>query len=252
MALIFSSCSTIKNELGLSDKAGITYNKLTESEKNLDADLKAIAKNKPLADLLNDSNSAEPLVKDGKVTATYRASWANIKMRTLSIREVRMKNKMKITKADEKKALTDAKSLFSGSDSAASDDIWKAFPKSFQDRLVESFAEQYALLRAAPEVTDKEIKKYYDENQSTIAAPCESGKVISHILVAEEADANDLKADIDGGADFAKLAKENSTDPGSKDKGGDLGFFTPGNFVAEFETAATNLAVGDVSEVVKT
>lgn len=252
LAIALSACSTLKNELGLSEKAGVTYNKLSISEKELDSDLSAIAKNKPLADLLASADGAEALVKDGKVTPTYRASWANIKMRTLSIKEIRLKNKMKITKADRKTALNDAKQLFAGSDDTATQEIWDAFPKSFQDRLVDSFAEQYALVRAAPKVTDKEIKDFYEKNKDQLAPACESGKTISHILVDKESDANDIATKIAKGEDFAKLAKKYSTDPGSKDKGGSLGCFTPGNFVEEFEKAATDLPIGSVSSIVKT
>ena len=54
------------------------------------------------------------------------------------------------------------------------------------------------------------------------------------------------------GADFAELAKEYSQDPGSKDKGGDLGFFGRRQMVKEFDETAFNLKVGEVSGVVKT
>ncbi len=252
MVLVFSSCGTIRNELGLSDKAGLTYNKLSISEADLDSDMKALAKNEPLVDMLDSED--EPLVKDDKLSDTYRASWANIRMRSLAIKEVRIKNKMKITSADKKSAKEDAKNLFAGQEQTQTDEIWDAFPKSFQNSLIESFAEQYALLRAAPEVTDAEIKKYFEENQDTIAPACDSGKTISHILVSseDEAKAKKLKKQIDDGEDFAKLAEKNSIDPGSKDSGGSLGCYTPGNFVAEFERAAAALQIGAVSEIVET
>ncbi len=250
MGLVFSSCSTVKNELGLSEKKAVTYNKLSVSESDLDADINALAKNKPLVELL--SGGQEPLVKDGKLTPTYRASWANIVMRTLSIKEVRIKHKMKITKADIDSAENDAKNLFVGSGEGDAEEIWKAFPKDFRDRLVAGFAEQYALLRDAPKVTEAEIKKYYDDNQEQIATPCESGKSISHILVKTEKEAQSIKAELDKGTDFVKLAKDKSTDPGSKNSGGNLGCFAQGSFVAEFEAVASSLPVGSISGIVKT
>ncbi len=85
---------------------------------------------------------------------------------------------------------------------------------------------------------------------------------VRHILIApgegkDDAaaakEAADLLAQVRGGADFAKLAKEHSADPGSADKGGDLGFFAHGRMVPEFDKAAFALEnPGDLSDVVKT
>ena len=79
-----------------------------------------------------------------------------------------------------------------------------------------------------------------------------------HILVAgtdaeSKAKAEKILADIKAGGDFASLAKEHSADKSNADKGGDLGFFTRGKMVPEFEAAAFTLAkAGDVSGVVET
>jgi len=73
----------------------------------------------------------------------------------------------------------------------------------------------------------------------------------SHILVKDEKTAVMLKAEIDGGMDFAKVAKKSSLCP-SKENGGDLGFFGKGQMVKEFEDAAFSLPVGVVSKPVKT
>lgn len=69
---------------------------------------------------------------------------------------------------------------------------------------------------------------------------------------AAETDAKTTLEEIKGGADFAELATDRSRDPGSATRGGDLGFFTKGVMVAEFETAAFALAPGEVSDVVRT
>ncbi len=73
----------------------------------------------------------------------------------------------------------------------------------------------------------------------------------SHILVRDEETAKRLKAEIDAGADFSKVAKKNSICP-SKEQGGDLGFFGKGQMVKEFEDAAFSLPVGVVSAPVRT
>ena len=72
-----------------------------------------------------------------------------------------------------------------------------------------------------------------------------------HILVETEAQCLDLKAKIDGGGDFAALAKEHSKCPSGR-QGGELGTFGPGQMVKEFDTVVFNEAVGEVHGPVKT
>ena len=73
----------------------------------------------------------------------------------------------------------------------------------------------------------------------------------SHILVKEESDAQTLLADLKGGADFAAKAKALSQCP-SGQNGGDLGAFSRGAMVKEFDAVAFDLAVGEMSGIVKT
>ena len=72
-----------------------------------------------------------------------------------------------------------------------------------------------------------------------------------HILVKTEAECLKLKQDIEGGADFAALAKAHSTCPSSRD-GGALGTFRPGQMVKEFDTVVFNGELGVVHGPVKT
>jgi len=93
-------------------------------------------------------------------------------------------------------------------------------------------------------VSDEELKKYYNEYKPKVKA--------SHILVDDEKTAKEIKAKLEKGEDFAKLAKEYSKDTASAQNGGDLGWFGPGKMVEEFEKAAYALKVGEVSDPVKT
>ncbi|TMV51386.1 hypothetical protein FE783_06265 [Paenibacillus mesophilus] len=106
------------------------------------------------------------------------------------------------------------------------------------------------MLEPKTNVTEEEMKKYYDENKETLSTP-EQVKA-SHILVKTKEESEAILTQLNTGADFAQLAKEKSTDPGSKDKGGDLDFFAKGTMVKEFEDAAFTLPVGQLSGVVQT
>lgn len=98
-------------------------------------------------------------------------------------------------------------------------------------------------------VSDEEVEKFYNENESNFHTP-EQIKA-SHILVKEEDTAKEVEAKIKDGADFAELAKQYSECP-SKEKGGDLGLFGRGQMVPEFEKAAFELKVDQISGLVKT
>ncbi len=100
------------------------------------------------------------------------------------------------------------------------------------------------------EITDKETKEYYDQNMDQFKDP--EQVQTSHILVETEEEANNVKAEIDGGLAFADAAKEHSTDPASKDKGGDLGQVQKGMMAPEFEEAAFAGSAGELVGPIKT
>ncbi|HDZ59349.1 MAG TPA: hypothetical protein ENH44_01020 [Actinobacteria bacterium] len=104
----------------------------------------------------------------------------------------------------------------------------------------------------APEVTDEEARAYYDANPDQFKQP--EMRKVSHILVATPEEAQAVEARLAAGEDFATVAKEVSTDPGSKDKGGSLGEVPSENsgFVPEFEQAMDQLKAGEISEPVQT
>lgn len=106
------------------------------------------------------------------------------------------------------------------------------------------------ILEPKTDVTAEEIQQFYDANKATLGTPEEIQA--SHILVATKEEADEILAALKKGDDFAAIAKEKSTDPGSKDKGGDLGFFGRGAMVPEFEAAAFALKVNEISAVVQT
>ncbi len=124
-------------------------------------------------------------------------------------------------------------------------------------------------VQASVQVTDDQVKNWYTEVKvshilispekimQASSQPAEAGQSAPQPLTKEQADeqakqkAEKLLAEIKGGADFAKLAKENSDDPGSAEKDGDLGWVGHGRMVPEFEQAAFALQPGEVSSIVK-
>lgn len=117
-----------------------------------------------------------------------------------------------------------------------------------------SVVEEYA----KESVTDKEIKKFYEE---TIFGDIKASHILIEAEVTDEMTtaektaaeeealkkANEVISKLKNGEKFEDLAKEYSKDDSNKDKGGDLGYFTHGTMVKEFEDAAKELEVGKYS-----
>lgn len=113
--------------------------------------------------------------------------------------------------------------------------------KTFKDSIRFQILQQKAAEDV--EVTDEEINKYYEQGKYELR--------VRHILVETAEEARALYEKIKAGEDFAKLAKENSIDPGSAENGGELDWFTIGTMVTEFNDTAYDLEVNEVSEPVQ-
>ena len=126
---------------------------------------------------------------------------------------------------------------------------------AFKEQLAavkEELLTQYAMAKALGgiTVTDAEARKFFDENKDQFAAqPVASA---SHILVDSEEKANEILAAIRSGEiAFEEAARRYSSCP-SASQGGDLGQFTRGQMVPEFEQACFALGKGDISDPVRT
>jgi foldase protein PrsA len=98
-------------------------------------------------------------------------------------------------------------------------------------------------------ITPAQIQDYFNKNHATYDTPEEVSA--RHILVPSLALANQIEADLKAGQNFADLAKKYSTDPGSKDKGGDLGTFRRGQMVPAFDKYAFSAPIGQISPPIK-
>ena len=128
-----------------------------------------------------------------------------------------------------------------------------------RDLLINRFIETTFVPKAT--VSEADVRAFYDKNQDKFTQ-AESVKA-SHILIGVDSSstpeaktkarekAESLRKQLTGGADFAALAKDNSTCPSSK-QGGDLGYFGKGQMVPPFEKATFALKPGEISDVVET
>jgi len=109
------------------------------------------------------------------------------------------------------------------------------------------------------QIPEQKLKEFYDQKKARFSKPeqvrarhilLKTGEGKDEAAVLKQA--QELVAKLRAGADFQALAKEYSEDPGSKENGGDLGFFERGRMVPEFENAAFSLQPNQISDPVKT
>ncbi|MGH7328081.1 MAG: peptidylprolyl isomerase [Polyangiaceae bacterium] len=108
---------------------------------------------------------------------------------------------------------------------------------------------QQAVAKNVPPITDAQVKEYFNRNHAMLVKP-EQVRA-RHILVPDLKTAQTVEGKLKSGGDFTALAKQYSTDPASKDTGGELGWFGHGLMVAPFDKATFSLPIGKVSEPVK-
>ena len=109
--------------------------------------------------------------------------------------------------------------------------------------------DSYLATKISPSITEEEVKTAYDKETAKVT---QTERVRArHILVATEKEATEIEDKLAAGSKFEDLAKQYSLD-GSKDYGGDLGYFTAPEMVAEFSKATFALKQGEVSKPVKT
>lgn len=123
--------------------------------------------------------------------------------------------------------------------------------KAELEKMKKSILKQYALRKVLAEatVTSEEVEEFYNSHKENYNKPEEVRA--SHILVQSEEEAKSIIEKINEGTSFEDAAKEYSSCP-SSNAGGDLGKFTRGKMVPEFEEAAFKMEIGQISEPVKT
>ncbi|MBS4210213.1 peptidylprolyl isomerase [Bacillus sp. FJAT-50079] len=122
------------------------------------------------------------------------------------------------------------------------------------EKQVQDDIKQYITLKKLIEprinITDEEMKEYFEENKDQFD---EKEQVqASHILVEDEKTAKEVKEKLDAGEDFAELAAEYSTDTSNAESSGELGYFSRGEMVEEFDEVAFAMKKDEISDPVKT
>jgi peptidyl-prolyl cis-trans isomerase D len=188
-------------------------------------------------------------VSDNEVRESYRVSGTKVKF-----------DYAVITAADIAKAVNPSDSDLQAFFKSSAARYASAIPETRKIQYISFGADE--IPGGAPQVSDAEIQAYYNAHLADYQVKDQVRA--RHILIAVPAGA-DAKTDaaakakaqglldqIHKGADFAALAKANSDDPGSKDQGGELGWFQHGKMVPPFDQAAFSLQPGQVSGLVKT
>ena len=214
------------------------------SEDTLVGELRSIAANEDYLKLVEER---QPVRGTGQ--GTFDSAFTALALTRqiyYSLIEVELAKRKLTVGADD---LTAAKALVV--QQLSGEEVFNKFPKSYQDDLVLRQAELNVLTLSVNELgtPDQAARKYYDNNPNDFATAC-----VSHILVADEAKANELRARLQAGEDFATVARAETIDEGTKANGGDLGCdITPEtNFVNEFKLAVFTQPVGEVGAPVKT
>ncbi|PFF17313.1 peptidylprolyl isomerase [Bacillus anthracis] len=145
--------------------------------------------------------------------------------------------KYKVSDADVDKEVQKAKNQYGDQFTAVLENNRLKDEDDFKNQIKFKLAMNEAIKKS---VTEKDVKDHY---KPEIKA--------SHILVSDENEAKEIKKKLDAGASFEELAKQESQDLLSKEKGGDLGYFNSGKMTPEFETAAYKLKVGQISDPVQ-
>ncbi len=212
----------------------------TISRNDLEGELRDIASNDKY---LKYVESQVQIRKSGVFDASFTASVLSRQIIYELVDRDLKARKIALTKADLDAARSSAVNRVGG------EDIFNAFPKDYQDTLVRRSAQvtvlSFALMDQGP--PDEAARTYYEAHKDDFAQVC-----ASHILVKTREEADKVKGRLDAGEDFGAVAKEVSTDTGSKDQGGQLGCFGRENsLVPEFTTAMFSQPVGQVGAPVQ-
>ena len=215
---------------------------------DLEDDLRVMRANDDFVEYLK-TNGIEVPESDDSVGSAVTAIWLSDLINQAVVDAELDERDLEVTEEDRDAVSAQIAESYGG------EEIFKQFPKEFRTNVIERAAAWNALLTRgvgeAEPPTEQDARDFYEENAEQIGA-CPSGRAVAHVLVATQADAQGVLTELEGGADFAAVAKERSTDPTAADNGGDVGCLQDGAFVAPFEEAAKAATLGEPTQPVET
>ena len=238
LALVATACGSVSPYAAKVDDKSI-------SEGDLEHELRAIAANGPYLKLVESRQQVK-----GAGANTFDAAFTALALTRQIYYQLigteLTKRKLAVSPADLAAARDAVVKQLQG------EDVFKDFPKDYQEQLIRRQAQLDVLtlsLNGQTGSPDDAARDYYNAHQQEFATAC-----VSHILVADQAKAEDVRSRIGRGEDFGAVAKAESQDTQSAQKGGELGcdISQDTGFVPEFLLAVFNQPVGEVGPPVKT
>jgi len=238
LALLATACGSVSSYAAKVDNKSI-------SQHDLETELRSIAANGPYLAIIESRQQVK-----GTGAGTFDAAFTALALtRQIYYRLITNElaaRKLVVTPEDLTAARVGVVQQIQG------EDVFKDFPKAYQDELILRQAQLDVLtlsLLGEKRSTEEATKAYYDAHKDEFASAC-----VSHILVATREQADDAKARLGRGEDFAAVAKAVSTDTQSAQKGGELGcdITQATGFVPEFLLAVFSQPVGQVGDPVQT
>lgn len=238
LALVATACGSVAPYAAKVDDKSI-------SQDDLEKELRSIAANGPYLKLVETRQQVKG-TGAGTFDAAFTALALTRQIYYQLIGAELTKRKLTVGPADLAAARATVIEQIQG------EDVFKDFPKAYQDELVLRQAQLDLLtlsLNGQSGSAEEAAKAYYDSRKDEFANAC-----VSHILVATQERADEVKAKLGRGEDFAAVARADSTDTLSAQKGGELGcdINQDTGFVPEFLLAVLNQPVGEVGNPVKT
>ena len=216
-ALLLAACSSGGgSDASVSPPAtgpGITVDATKIDAATLTGQLRTIAANRQFAKVLKKEDDTDLEPKSGQIDSVVAQNWIDSSInQVLTDRELARLG-LKLTPQIRAQGRKNAAKLFRGQAS------FNAFPKSFQDLVAGRQARTAALAATFPkdyQPTEAQLQELF----TTVEQSCKDNKLVSQIYVDTRQEADAIEAQLAGGADFAELARQNSTDTVSAPRGG--------------------------------